>query len=136
MAFIEWNDLLSVGVAALDKEHKELFTLVNELYDAMKKGRGKDIMSKTVEGLAHYCQVHFAHEEKLFAKTNYPDAAAHIKRHDDFRKKVKELQGKCRGKASNADNIVLMNLLRKWLVNHVMTRDHKYTAHLNANGIK
>jgi hemerythrin len=136
MAFMEWNDSLSVGVAALDGEHQKLIGMVNELYESMKKGQSKEVMGKTLAGLISYCGVHFAHEEKLFAQTNYPATAAHKQEHENLNKQVLELQAKYKADIGGAVSVDLMNFLRSWLVNHIMGTDKKYTAHLNANGIK
>jgi hemerythrin-like metal-binding protein len=136
MEFIKWDASFSVGVAALDEEHKELFAAIHELYEAMKNGQSKDIIGKTMERLDYYYHTHFAHEEHFFAKTKYPDAAVHMKEHDCFRKQIMEIQAKCRDNMGGSEAIGLMNFLRNWLVNHVLTVDPKYTAHLTANGIK
>jgi len=32
MAFINWNDELSVGVSSIDEEHKKLIGLINDFY--------------------------------------------------------------------------------------------------------
>lgn len=136
MTLTKWDASFSVGVAALDKKHKDLLAALDELYEAMKNGQSKDIIGTTMEKLDYYCHVHLAHEEHFFAKTNYPDAAVHMKEHDDLRKQIMEIQAKCRENMGGADAINLMNLLRKWLITHVLTVDQKYTGHLTANGIK
>lgn len=41
MPIIQWNDSLPVGVDAMDLQHKKLVNLINQLFDAMKEGKGK-----------------------------------------------------------------------------------------------
>ncbi len=59
MALMEWTDKLSVGVAALDEDHKKLVGMVNELYDAMLAGHGKEKLGRILDGLVQYHQVPF-----------------------------------------------------------------------------
>lgn len=45
----------------------------------MRKGPGKEISGKVLDGWVDYPKIRFAHEEKFSAQTNYPDATAHKK---------------------------------------------------------
>ncbi len=36
MAFIEWSEALSVKVSEIDRQHKMLIKMINDLNDAMK----------------------------------------------------------------------------------------------------
>ena len=38
MALLQWKDRYSVGIAAVDHEHKELIGLINRLYDEWVQG--------------------------------------------------------------------------------------------------
>ena len=49
--FITWSDRLSVGVGELDRQHQELVRLINELYDALRFGQGKEVLARTLGGL-------------------------------------------------------------------------------------
>ena len=42
MGLLHWEDRYSVGIAAVDHEHKELIELVNRLYDQATARREKD----------------------------------------------------------------------------------------------
>jgi hemerythrin len=59
MALITWNDSLSVKVAEIDEQHKKLIAMINELNDAMRLGKGKDVLGKIVNGLVTYTTTHF-----------------------------------------------------------------------------
>jgi hemerythrin len=131
-----WNDKFSVGVAAIDNEHKRLVQMLNELYDAIQAGRGKDALGKILDGLIAYTAGHFAHEERLFAETGYPASAAHTKEHEDLKKQVLDVQAKYRAGATGVLSLEVMNFLKNWLVVHIQGSDRKYGPHLNAKGIK
>ena len=53
MALLQWKDRYSVGIAAVDHEHKELIDLINRLYDEWVKGgpRGRSmLLRRPVQG--------------------------------------------------------------------------------------
>ena len=78
MPLMTWTDKLSVGVGVIDEDHKKLVGMVNELYDAMQAGQGRDSLGRILNGLVQYTKFHFAREEKCFAQTGYPAAVPHI----------------------------------------------------------
>ncbi len=136
MTYMEWSDKLSVGVASIDVQHKKLVAMVNELFDAMKAGHGKDLLGKTLDGLVSYTVTHFNYEEQLFAKTSYPAAAAHKQEHEDLKKQVLAIQEKMKQGVSFSQSMEVMEFLKGWLVNHIQGSDKKYGPHLAAKGIK
>ena len=84
MPIISWNNNMSVKVAEIDKQHQKLVDMINDIHDAMRQRKAKDILGDIIAGLGDYAVKHFTHEEKYFARFNYPDSAAHKKEHDDF----------------------------------------------------
>ena len=134
MALFTWNDSYSVKVALCDQQHKKLFEIINTLADAMRSGRGNDVVSKTVGELLQYTRTHFQAEEALLRKANFPQLAAHQEMHKKFVNDVEGLVNQAReGKAANS--IQVLNLLRDWLVNHIQKTDKQYSECLNAAGI-
>lgn len=135
MPLMTWNEKMSVGVKVLDDDHKRLVALVNELHDALKTGHGKDALGKILDSLVTYTKSHFAREEQFFARTNYPDSAAHKKEHDDLTNQVLQVQAKFNSGASTGLSLQVMNFLRDWLTNHIQGSDKKYGPYLNSRGI-
>ena len=136
MPLMIWNDKFSVGVAVIDAEHKKLVSMVNDLYDAVQGGHGKEVLGKILDGLIGYTASHFAHEERFFAETGYPDAAAHKKQHDDLKKQVLDVQAKYKAGATGTLTVEVLNFLKNWLIGHIQGSDKKYAPHLNAKGIR
>ncbi len=130
MAFMEWNERLLTGVRECDEQHKKLVSIINELYEAMKQGKGKEIIDKILKELADYAHYHFDTEERLMTRYGYPDLPAHKKEHEDFKKKVKEfIDKKARGEVTLS--VEIMNFLRDWLFHHIMEIDKKYGPFLS-----
>jgi hemerythrin len=135
MPLMEWDKKMSVGVNLLDTDHQKLVKMLNDLYGAMMEGHGKESLGKILDELAAYTKIHFAHEENFFAQTNYPDAAAHKKEHDELTRQVLEVQRKYKAGATGTLSIEVMNFLKEWLLKHIMGCDKKYGPHLNSKGI-
>ena len=124
MAFIDWNEKLSVSVSELDEEHKKLIGMINSLHDAMKTGKGKDLLAKILDEMTQYVLKHFANEEKLMPKYEYPEYKQHKAAHDEFVKIVGELRKKHDAQLLQAGQ--LMKTLQDWLVSHITTVDKRY----------
>ncbi len=136
MTLVEWNEKLSVGVAIIDDEHKNLVGMLNKLYDAMQAKHSEEALGKVLDELVAYTASHFKHEEALFAKAGYPAAAEHEKEHTDLTKQVLDVQKKYREGATATLSTEVLNFLRKWLLTHILGSDKKYGPHLNAKGIR
>lgn len=134
MALIEWSNDLSVNVAEIDKQHQKLVMMLNDLHDAMKQGKGHEIIGKIITELINYSVVHFATEEKYFVQFNYPDTDSHKKEHADFVQQVSIFNdGFKKGKLMLTIDVV--KFLREWLRKHIMGTDKKYTQFFNDNGL-
>ena len=134
MAFFNWSDNLSVGVKALDDDHKKLMDMLNRLHEGMRTRQGKEVVGKILDSLVSYTAVHFAREEDLFARTGYPDAE-HKQQHKELVKKAEGLQSKYRS-GECALSIETLDFLKDWLAIHIQGSDKKYSNHLNAAGIR
>lgn len=135
MALIQWSSDLSVQIDEIDKQHQKLIAMINQLNDAMRQGKGKEVVGKIIDGLVSYTQVHFAVEEKYFAQFGYPDAGNHVKEHTTFVKKAAEFQSDfANGKLTLSVQII--NFLSDWLKHHIQGTDRKYVPLFKQNGVK
>ena len=135
MPLMTWNDRMSVGVAEIDVEHKRLVAMLNDLYDGIQSGRGKEALGKTLDGLVAYTGNHFQHEERLFVQTGYPAAVAHKLEHETLVTQVLEIQAKYKAGATEVLSLEVMGFLKTWLAQHIMGSDRKYGPHFNSKGI-
>ena len=134
MALITWNDSLSVKVKQFDDQHKKLVDMVNQLFDAMKGGKGSQVLGDILRQLIAYTQTHFAAEERLMKQYAYPDVEAHNKEHNALVMQVLDLQKQFQeGKAVLTQNV--MTFLRDWLSGHIQGDDRKYGVFFNGKGV-
>jgi hemerythrin-like metal-binding protein len=134
MPLIQWAPKYSVNVREIDQQHQKLMALINELYDAMTAGHGKDVLSKVLGELINYTVYHFSFEEKLFDKHGYPETAAHKSEHEKLKATATDLKQKF-DSGKGQITLEVMNFLKNWLNNHILGTDKKYTAFLNGKGV-
>lgn len=136
MPLMTWTEQMSVGVKALDEDHKRLIGMINELNDGIESGRTMRALEGVVDGLFRYTRTHFAHEERLFAQTAYPGTATHIAEHERLIRRTINLQARIEAGQSLQLSLEAMAFLKQWLTDHIQGSDQNYKAHLNAKGIK
>ena len=117
----EWNQKYSVGIHSIDAQHRNLFAVARELYDAMSAGLGKSTLSRILDRLVQYTQVHFAHEERLMKQNAYPNLVEHQEQHAALTRQLLMFQADFKsGRATMT--VQLLNFLRSWLEQHIRIR--------------
>ena len=128
-SLITWKDEYSVGIPILDSQHKHLITLINALNDAMKSGRGKDVLGEILAETVKYTKTHFLCEEQLMRMHSYPDLTAHLAEHQALTAKALDLQ-KSFATGAMTLSVGVMEFLSDWLRNNILGSDMKYSPFL------
>lgn len=134
MALIAWEDKLSVNIELLDEQHKGLVALINTLYDSAKSGQVISVLESISTELVNYTVTHFKTEEELFQEHGYPESEQHKKEHELFTKYVSDLKDNLNhGKSFEFPELI--KFLLKWLYEHILVTDKKYTVFLNRKDV-
>lgn len=135
MAFMKWNESLSVKINSFDEEHKIIIEMINYFYDHIKDKSNDEIISNSINKMKDYTQFHFKNEEKYMVKYNYPDYISHKKEHDKFIAKVGDLE-----KRFNSGGIIITfeitSFLKDWLKTHINGTDKKYSNFFIEHGVR
>jgi hemerythrin len=134
MALIVWNDSYSVKVKEMDDQHKKLIDMINQLHDAMKVGKGKEVIGNVLTALTDYTRKHFTLEENLMKIHGYPGYADQKKAHDSMVTQVMDIQRKF--SEGNVLSQQVMTFLKEWLIHHIQGMDQKYGSYFNGKGVK
>ncbi|WP_304507827.1 bacteriohemerythrin [Anaerotignum sp.] len=130
MAFT-WTKDLETGNAQIDSEHKELIQAINNLLVACSSGKGRNEVANTVDFLAQYTKTHFAHEQVLQQKYNYPDFVNHKKYHEGFIKVVDNIASRLKAEGPTIQLVGDVNMqVGNWLINHIKREDVKVAKHI------
>jgi methyl-accepting chemotaxis protein len=133
-ALIAWDDSLSVNIQLVDRQHRKLVDMINELFAALRAGRGNEVLAPVLDSLVAYTCQHFAEEERMMSTHDYPELAEHRFAHQQLVSRVSEFQQKLRqGQASISSD--LFNFLKSWLLQHIKEEDKAYGPFLNQKGI-
>jgi hemerythrin len=123
---IQWRDSLSIGVEAIDSQHKELLLRFDKLLTACQAGQGIEELKKLQAFLDDYVHTHFNDEEALQRKHNYPDYEAHRAEHTFFIEQLNTLKAETEKEGISTHHVVeTNNMLLKWLLNHISKVDTK-----------
>lgn len=87
-----WSPSLSVGIDLIDDQHKEWFSKAEALFDAGRKGQGKEKVGEMLEFLESYTRQHFADEEKYMRRIAYPEYDEQQKAHAAFIAQLEKLR--------------------------------------------
>ena len=134
MALFQWTDEYSVSVLRFDTEHKKLFSLINELNDAMSEGRGRFVVVRVLQELGEYARWHFRGEESAMRRAGYAGLEEHIAEHHEFTGKISEFYAEY-GEGQSGIPIDVLFFLRDWLQKHILQTDRLYVECVNRAGI-
>lgn len=129
---MKWTEDLSVGIEAIDTQHKALIKAVNDLFDACSHGKGRAQISQTMDFMVDYTNFHFGDEEKLMIKYNYPELAKQKKAHTGFVKQVLEYKDKIKSQGADIALVAQFNsFITNWLIYHISKEDKRIGEFIN-----
>ena len=134
MTLMTWDSTWSVNVKEIDAQHQKLIGIVNELHEAMKAGKARDVLGGVLAQLADYTVYHFRAEEKLLQLHGYPEYGAHEKEHETFTKAVLDLKAR-NDRGGLILTINVLAFLKDWLTGHILKTDKNYSPFLNGKGV-
>lgn len=114
---LAWKESYTIGNPTIDSQHKALFSIINDFDNCFDR----EAIKSTILELYRYTREHFASEEALMKKVNYPGLNEHRALHDQL---IEELNVIVEKKLDTVSNLTRMQeFLYKWLVDHILTRD-------------
>jgi len=126
-----WMPKYETGNPAVDRQHKRLFELVNDLHHGIIAGHGRETLGPTLRALAAYTLEHFATEEGYMRSTGYGNYARHKAVHDQLARQVKDLMAQYE-EGSLALPGTLSKFLADWLTHHIKEEDMEMISWLRA----
>lgn len=127
--FVKWDDSMSVSNESVDKDHKKLLGMINQLQTAAHYQTDAEEIGKILDDLVAYTRYHFEREEQLMQQHNYDGYKAHKLQHDEMVKQVARFIDEYRiDNTRTIENVALF--LKTWLVNHIKGSDQEYVPYL------
>lgn len=132
---IVWRDALSVGNDLIDADHRHLLSLINTVEDLLTTDRPRTDLLEAIDHLGNYTDFHFRREEQIMLRVQYAKYDDHKQAHGRLIEQLKqatqpiltpleEVSPTTAGLPEETrDNVV--ELLRHWLVDHILKDDLK-----------
>lgn len=127
----EWCADFETGVEIIDKEHRQLFKIINKLFSL--KNSGKDSQWTCQEGIKFFkthAMTHFADEEKYMEKIGYDKLEQHRKIHEGFRENMLPTLERELEQSNYSEEAVshFLGVCSGWLIGHTLTEDMSITG--------
>jgi len=125
-----------LGIDSIDQQHSKLIDMMFSLESAMSLGDSRPEMESIIERLYAFAQSHFAYEEELMSRTDFPGFKEHCAEHRDYLEKIVAI---CHQWGDGGGGFLiavdLHRVMSEWATEHILSCDRKYTAHLKKHGI-
>ncbi len=126
MSGFVWTEAMSVGVPALDADHRCLVRIINLLHDA----EGNDtrrVIDMVMEALNRYARFHFAREEQVMVACGFPALGVHRAEHAGFSRMLAAIPQRHHGEKAAQE---LRDYLKDWLLHHILIQDMAYKPYI------
>jgi hemerythrin len=133
--FFSWKDSYSVQIKEIDDQHKVLIQIINDLYKAFMDKEHTSKIDEIIGRMVDYASMHFTTEENYFEKFGYEESKDHIKEHEKFIEDVYNFRYDYKNNKT-ALTYEVLSFLQKWLANHIMVSDKKYSGLFQENGLE
>lgn len=121
MALLQWKDQYSVGIDAVDHEHKQLIELINRLHDELTTSGEKLSVSAFFGDLHKGIAAHFALEERFMRERRYDQMSQHKADHERLLDEIRDIMDEFeQHEVASAD---LSARLDAWFSRHFETHD-------------
>jgi hemerythrin-like metal-binding protein len=131
---IEWQPAYNLNISSIDKQHRMLVSIIQQLQEAMLEARVGEIVGPLFKAMNQYTKFHFQYEEQLLEKHGYADLEPHRKQHAALVRELQQLEKKY-GSGELSAGAPVMQFLRTWLLDHIGEHDKAYASFLREKGV-
>ncbi len=122
-----WKDEFNIGVDAIDKEHRRLFSIINRLF--LLRNEEQKSAKAYEEGIHYFYEHairHFTDEENYMKLIEYKNLKMHKRIHKDFRDRTLPALEEELKRSNYSPEAVdhFLAVCAGWLIGHSMTEDH------------
>lgn len=121
---VKWSSNLSVGVEKIDSQHKVWFEKANNLFEAGRNKKSKEMISEMLGFLDDYTKEHFRDEETYMLSIKYPGIDTQRAAHKGFIEELAKLKEEYVQSGGNVAVIIGANsMVINWLTQHISNLD-------------
>ena len=125
MTLLTWDEGLAVGIPSIDAQTRLLVESLNELHAAVMRGANRSQTGMFLRSFVTYVRGHFATEERIMARVNYPELPQHQALHRELLQGMEKHLARFE-RGESAISLETLNLLRDNLTQHIRKVDEGY----------
>ncbi len=129
-----WNNNFVTGLSTVDKQHRHLIDLINQLGKLLAENRiDHDDLENFISELVDYSQYHFSEEESAMSEIGVDNRHFHhhVDSHKDFLQEVTFLQERVSRKEADSGK-GLLDFLSNWLAFHILGEDQNMARQIKS----
>ncbi|HVI52121.1 MAG TPA: bacteriohemerythrin [Candidatus Sulfotelmatobacter sp.] len=130
MPLISWAPAFDTGFDVIDREHRALADALNRMHQAQENGGDGSVIATHLGEIARHISIHFAHEEQIMTRLNYPGREAHWREHIELLSDMADVMDEYEAGSYDNSPDALNHYLKFWLLTHIMTEDVKLASFL------
>ncbi len=131
----EWHERYSIGVEAIDREHRKLFNIMNKLSNYSDNDqKSRWAYQEGIKFFKGHAMKHFAEEEMYMASIGYEGYETHRRLHDIFRKKtLPEIEKELEATFYSPEAVQhFLGVCAGWLIGHTMIEDRAILGNVSS----
>ncbi|MBF0418497.1 MAG: hemerythrin family protein, partial [Magnetococcales bacterium] len=114
--------------------HKRLVEIANAILEILHHGEDRGSLEHAFESLVDYTEYHFAAEERLMERYDYPELKRHQEKHRQLVEQVLEFRDRLQEIVA-LRQVDFKGFFTQWLVRHILNEDRYYSSYLNSRGV-
>lgn len=118
-----WTHDISLGIEALDYEHRELFERVNALFADLARHENKERIENVLGDIHARMAAHFALEEEMMKAAHYIYRERHKREHEQLLDELTDVAEDLLNSPDVANRKAMEASLKRWILHHVRTSD-------------
>jgi len=123
MALIEWRDEFCTGIEAVDFEHREMISLINEAHDALQRDLSRSDFESFLGEIYARIASHFALEERIMKAHGYDEFEIHKEDHERLLDDIRDIMAEYDAGGYEGMTSELATRLQAWFADHFKTKD-------------
>jgi hemerythrin len=122
MTLLEWKPQYSVGVPAVDDEHRLMIAMINELHGQLGDNQDQETLEMFLGDIHAAIAAHFALEERFMRKADYDEYEGHKEDHEQLLDQLMDLMDE-HLEDPGTSNDLLRQKLGSWFASHFASYD-------------
>ncbi len=134
MAISGWHPRYSTGIKLIDEQHQEIFLGLARIKTAVHMGGEGEDVGSLLDDFERLVVAHFAAEEDLMRRHEYPDLEPHRVEHSTALEGLREIRVRYAERPETLADLIA-TFVSGWLKHHLTEGDFKYVTFLKARNV-